>query len=269
VSAAVDAPLAPEVLAAHALRATRGTRDVLHEVTFALRAGEAVALAGPNAAGKSTLLRVLAGLLPPAGGDVHLLGRALREWDRDARARTVALVAPDEDAPPLLTVEERVRLGRFPHRGPFRPYDAADRAAVERALERTGTLALRARRLATLSAGERQLAALARGLAQEPRLLLLDEPGAHLDVGHQLQLFRVLDDVCAEGVSVLAVVHDLQRAADWARRMLLLDGGRLAADGAPAAVLEGEACARAFGVAIRRHAIAELPHALYSFETPR
>jgi iron complex transport system ATP-binding protein len=259
------APAPPEVLDARALSARRGAREVLHEVTFALRAGEAAALVGPNAAGKSTLLRVLAGLLPPSGGAVSLLGRALPEWDRDARARTVALVAPDEDAPALLTVEDRVRLGRFPHRGPFRPYDAADRAAVERALERTGTGALRSRRLAALSAGERQLAALARGLAQEPRLLLLDEPGAHLDVGHQLQLFRVLDEVCAEGVAVLAVVHDLQRAADWARRMLLLAEGRLAGDGAPAAVLEGEACARAFGVAIRPHAIAGLPRALYSF----
>jgi iron complex transport system ATP-binding protein len=259
----------PEVLAARGLGARRGPRDVLHDVTFALRAGEAVALVGPNAAGKSTLLRVLAGLLPPAGGDVLLLGRALPRWDRDARARTVALVAPDEDAPPLLTVEERVRLGRFPHRGPFRPFGAADRAAVERALERTGTQALRGRRLATLSAGERQLAALARGLAQEPRLLLLDEPGAHLDVGHQLQLFRVLDEACAEGVAVLAVVHDLQRAAEWARRMLLLRDGRLAADGAPATVLMSAPCAQAFGVGIRPHAVADLPHALYSFEAPR
>jgi len=258
----------PDVLSTRALVARRGTRDVLHDVTFALRAGEAVALVGPNAAGKSTLMRVLAGLLPPAAGDVLLLDRPLARWDRDARARTVALVAPDEDAPPLLTVEERVRLGRFPHRGPFRPFDASDRDAVERALARTGTLALRARRLATLSAGERQLAALARGLAQEPRVLLLDEPGAHLDVGHQLQLFRVLDEVCAEGVAVMAVVHDLQRAADWARRMLLLAEGRLAADGAPGAVLGGEACARAFGVAIRPHPIAGLPHALYSFEAP-
>jgi iron complex transport system ATP-binding protein len=256
------------VLAVRSVSARRGARTVLHEVSFTLRAGEAAALIGPNAAGKSTLLRVLAGLMPPAEGAVELLGQAVGAWDRDARARTVALVAPDEDAPPLLTVEERVRLGRFPHRGPFRPWDAADGAAVTRALERTGTLPLRERRLSTLSAGERQLAALARGLAQEPRVLLLDEPGAHLDVGHQLQLFRVLDEASAQGVAVLAVVHDLQRAAEWARRMLLLAGGRLAADGTPAEVLSGEACARAFGVDIRSHAVG-LPYALYSFGAPR
>jgi iron complex transport system ATP-binding protein len=253
------------VLQAQKVSARRGARAVLHEVTFALAAGEAVALVGPNAAGKSTLLRVLAGLLPPAGGEVRLLDRALPEWPREARARTVALVSQDEDAPAMLTVEERVRLGRYPHRGPFRPFDDDDAAAVTRALARTGTEALRARSLSTLSAGERQLAALARGLAQEPRVLLLDEPGAHLDIGHQLQLFRVLDEVRAEGVAVLAVVHDLQRAAEWARRMLLLVDGRLRADDAPPAVLSSEVCGRAFGVAIQPHAVPGLPHALYSF----
>ncbi len=258
----------PVLLDARAVVARRGARDVLHDVTFTLREGDALALVGPNAAGKSTLLAVLAGLLAPAGGEVLLLGRPLKQWDRDARARTIALVAPDEEAPPMLTVEERVRLGRYPHRGPFRPFDPTDHAAVTRALERTGTFGLRGRRLSTLSAGERQLAALARGLAQQPRVLLLDEPGAHLDVGHQLQLFNVLDEVRAEGVAVLTVVHDLQRAAEWARRMLLLVDGHLVEDGTPQAVLSSEACGRAFGVAIRPHAVAGLSHALYSFEPP-
>jgi iron complex transport system ATP-binding protein len=97
-------------------------------------------------------------------------------------------------------------------------------------------------------------------------VLLLDEPAAHLDIGHQLALFRILDEIRREGVAVLAVAHDLQRAAAWAERMLLLDGGRVAADGAPAEVLAGEACARAFHVAIRGHAAAGLRHPLYSFE---
>jgi iron complex transport system ATP-binding protein len=252
------------VLEAASVSARRGPRTVLHEVSLAVTAGEAVALVGPNAAGKSTLLRVLAGLLPALGGEVRLLDRALGQWPREARARTVALVPQEEDAPAMLTVEERVRLGRFPHRGPFRPMGEADAAAVERALARTGTVALRGRTLSTLSAGERQLAALARGLAQEPRVLLLDEPGAHLDVGHQLQLFRVLDEVRADGVAVLAVVHDLQRAAEWAQRMLLLVDGRIAADGPPRAVLSSAACATAFGVAIRAHAVPGAP-TLYSF----
>lgn len=257
------------ILEAREVAVKRGEREVVHDVTLGVGAGEALALVGPNAAGKSTLVRTLAGLLDPARGEVRLEGRPGRSWARDAFARAVALVSPDEEGPDMLSVEDRVALGRYPHRGPFRPSTAEDRAAVARALRRTGIEDLARRRLGTLSAGERQLAALARGLAQQPRVLLLDEPAAHLDVGHQLQLFRVLDEVRAEGVGVLAVVHDLQRAAAWAGRMVLLDRGRVAAEGPPGQVLASPACAAAFGVAIRGHAVPGLPHALYSFEEPR
>lgn len=256
---------APEI-EARAVEAALGERAVLRGVSFTLRAGEGVALVGPNAAGKSTLLRVLSGLLAPSAGEVHVEGRPLGAWSRAGLARAVALVTPDEEAPPLLTVEERARLGRFPYRGPFRPFTAEDDAAVARALALTGARDLAHRRLATLSAGERQLAALARGLAQQPRVLLLDEPGAHLDIGHQLTLFSVLDEVRKDGVAVLAVVHDLQRAAEWAARMMLLWGGRIAEDGPPAGVLTSPACARAFGVEVRRHAAGGSD--LYTFSRP-
>ena len=247
----------------------RGGAAILHGVSLTLRAGEAVALVGPNAAGKSTLVRTLAGLLPVTAGVVRLDGKPLAEWGRSALARAVALVTPEEGAPALLSVQERVALGRYPHRGPFRPLTPADRDAVQEALDQTGIAHLAHRSLTTLSSGERQLAALARSLAQQPRVLLLDEPAAHLDVGHQLQLFRILDGIRGRGVAVLAVVHDLQRAAAWAGRMLLLERGRLAAEGAPAAVLGSEDCARAFQVAIRGHSAAGLAHSLYSFEEVR
>ena len=253
------------LLEARDVTVRRGTRRVLHGPSLALHPGEALALVGPNAAGKSTLLHALAGLLPVDGGEVLLDGRPLASWSRDALARTVAVVSVADDAPSLLTVEDRAALGRYPHRGPFRALTSDDRSAVARALASTGTTALARRRLDTLSAGERQLATLARGLAQEPRVLLLDEPGAHLDVGHQLQLFRALDGVRAGGVAVLAVVHDLQRAAAWAERVVVLAKGRVAADGSPAAVLGSEACARAFGVAISGHVVPGLPYPLYSF----
>jgi ABC-type cobalamin/Fe3+-siderophores transport system ATPase subunit len=256
------------VLEARDVHVSRGRTAVLHGVSLALAAGEAVALVGPNAAGKSTLLRTLAGLLRPGRGSVLLDGRALGAWPRGGLARTLALVTPQDEGPAALAVEDRVALGRYPHRGPFRPLVDEDHAAVERALRRTGIEALSRRRLATLSAGERQLATLARGLAQEPRVLLLDEPAAHLDIGHQLRLFRVLDEVRAAGVAVLAVVHDLQRAAAWAQRMVLMDHGRVTAEGPPDAVLAGEACARAFDVAIHGHAVRGSPHAIYSFEEP-
>jgi ABC-type cobalamin/Fe3+-siderophores transport system ATPase subunit len=253
-------------LEASGVAVERGGRPVLHDVSLALEPGVALALIGPNAAGKSTLVRTLAGLLAPASGAVQFEGRPLAAWAREELARGIALVAPDEEAPDTLTVEDRVALGRYPHRGPFRSFTPTDHECVARALSQTGIGHLARRRLGTLSAGERQLAALARGLAQQPRVLLLDEPGAHLDIGHQLALFRVLDGVRAGGVAVLAVVHDLARAAAWAERMVLLDAGRVAADGFPVDVLSGEACGRAFGVRIEAHALPGVRLPLWSFE---
>ena len=254
------------VLEARGLSANRGTRPVLHDVSLAIHEGAAVALVGPNAAGKSTLVRALAGLLSATAGEVRLLDKPLANWTRDGLARQVALVAPEEEGADAIRVRDRVELGRYPHRGPFRPFTQADHAAVARALAQTGIEALAGRALSTLSAGERQLAALARGLAQEPRVLLLDEPAAHLDVGHELALFRVLDEVRACGVAVLAVIHDLARAARWAERLLLLDHGRVVAEGAPDAVLQSEACAAAFAVRIQSHAVSGRTHPLYSLE---
>ena len=258
------APLSPTI-EARALRVERGGRPVLDGVDLALAPGEALALIGPNAAGKSTLVRALAGLLPTAGGEVLLQGRPLAHWPRAALARRVALVAAEDEAPDRLAVIDRVALGRYPHRGPLARFTAADHAAVARALQLTEIEHLARRPLGTLSAGERQRALLARGLAQDPALLLLDEPATHLDVRHQLHLFRVLDEVRQQGVAVLAVIHDLQRAA-WAPRMALLDGGRIAAEGTPAEVIESEATARAFGIVIRGVSIGDGPERLWRFE---
>jgi iron complex transport system ATP-binding protein len=253
-------------LVARGLALARGRSEVIHGVDLQLLAGEAVALIGPNAAGKSTLLRGLSGLLPAARGAVELEGRPLGSWSREALARRLALVAAEEGHPSPLSVADRTALGRYPHRGPFRPLDDADRAAIARALELTGITHLAQRPLSRLSAGERQLAGLARGLAQQPQTLLLDEPAAHLDIGHELQLFRVLDQIRAAGVAVLAVVHDLQRAAAWAGRMLLLDGGRIAAEGPPESVLASEAAARAFRVTITQHRPPGAPRPFYGFD---
>ncbi len=248
------------------LHAARAGREVLRGVDLALRAGEALAVIGPNAAGKSTLLRALSGLIPATSGQVALDGRPLHEWSRDAVARRLALVAADEGAPSPLTVADRVALGRYPHRGPFRALTREDHEAVERALELVKINHLRFRPLGRLSAGELQLTALARGLAQEPKLLLLDEPAAHLDIGHELSLFRVLDEIRGRGVAVLAVVHDLQRAAAWAERMLLLEDGRVTAEGPPESVLASEAAAKAFGVTITAHRPPGAARPFYGFD---
>jgi iron complex transport system ATP-binding protein len=244
-----------------------GGARVLSGATLAIEAGETLALVGPNAAGKSTLLRALAGLLPASDGAVVLEGRPLPLWGRRALARTVALVTAEDQGPDTLQVFDRVALGRYPHLGPFKTPSDHDRRAVAAALERVGIRHLQDRRLGTLSEGERQLASLARGLAQEAAVLLLDEPASHLDVGHELHLFSILDEVAQQGVAVLAVVHDLQRAAAWASRMALVHEGRIAAQGAPLDVLTSAECARAFSVQIRSHALPGLPHPLYTFES--
>jgi len=256
---------APVLLEATGLVVERRGTPVVRGASLALHPGDALALIGPNAAGKSTLMRALAGLLPLAGGEVVFKGRALAAWGRGARARAIALVTSEDEGAPLLTVRERVALGRYPHRGPLLPLTDADREAVAEALRQTGIEALGGRALGTLSAGERQLAALARGLAQEPEVLLLDEPSAHLDIGHELGLFDVLDGVRRRGVAVLAVVHDLQRAAAWASRMALLHQGTIVAEGPPADVLSSSAAREAFGVSIRGHAVPGSDQPLYSF----
>ena len=253
------------VVEARGLAVRRGQRLVLQGVDLTLQSGQALAVVGPNAAGKSTLLRALAGLLPTESGTIVIAGRPLGEWRRDALARKVALVTPEDEGTSLLSVRERVAVGRYPHTGPFRPSGPSDDEAVERALTLTGIVPLRDRKVGTLSAGERQLAAVARGLAQDPQVLLLDEPASHLDIGHQLALFRVLDEVRAQGVAVLAVVHDLQRAADWADELALLAGGRVARAGPPGSVLSSPEAQSAFAVGIHEHAVPARPTPLYSF----
>jgi ABC-type cobalamin/Fe3+-siderophores transport system ATPase subunit len=252
------------IVEARGLTVRRGQREVLHSVDLDIPAGCALAVIGPNAAGKSTLLRAITGLLRRSGGEVTIAGRPLAEWSRSALARKIALVTPEDESVSPLSVRERVAVGRYPHTGPFLPLRPADHRAVEHALELTGIGALAERRVGTLSAGERQLAAVARGLAQEPQVLLLDEPSAHLDIGHQLALFRVLDEIRATGVAILAVVHDLQRAADWADRLVLVAQGRIAASGPPREVLASPEAAAIFGVQIEQHAVAARGP-LYSF----
>jgi iron complex transport system ATP-binding protein len=242
-----------------------GGVSVLRDVDLSLDPGDRMALVGPNAAGKSTLLRALAGLVPPSSGGVFLGDRSLESWSRLALARSVSLVTAEDEGPDTLRVADRVGLGRYPHLGPFRAPGTRDHEAVTGALGVAGITHLASRPLGTLSAGERQLASVARGLAQEAEILLLDEPASHLDVGHELQLFSVLEDVARSGVAVLAVVHDLQRAAAWASRMVLLHGGRPTAKGTSQDVLLSPECAEAFGVRIAAHVVSDAQR-LYSFE---
>jgi iron complex transport system ATP-binding protein len=227
-----------------------GGRPVVDRVDVDVADGEWVALIGPNGAGKTTLLRALARLVPFAG-EIEIDGRPLAELSRGELARLVAVVPQEPSTPPWMTVAEYVLLGRTPHLGPLAKEGARDREAAARALGRLDLLAFVDRRLGTLSGGEKQRVVVARALAQEAAIVLLDEPTAALDIGHQQQALDLLDGLRAEsGLTLVAAMHDLTLAAQYADRMVLLDGGRVVADGAPTEVLTAPVIARHYGAAI-------------------
>lgn len=228
----------------------RGPRDIIDHVSLNVDAGERVALVGPNAAGKTTLLASIAGLLPVTHGAIHLDERRLDAFSAREIARKVAMVVALQEGAPRISVQESTELGRYPHTGPFQGLSPQDHDAVALAIAETSLQDLAHRRLGSLSAGERQRALIARALAQEPRLLLLDEPSAHLDIGHGLDLYALLTTIAAGGVAIVAVIHDLVAAAQWATRMIVLEGGRIVDDGPPYAVMTGPSLGKAFGISI-------------------
>ena len=236
-------------LEAVALRFAYGGRTVLHDLSLRVASGEFVGLLGPNGSGKSTLLRLLAGLLRPAAGEVRFAGRPVSEYSRRELARRVAVVAQEPVLPEGFTVAELVLLGRTPHLRAFQPEGPADFAAARRALAVVDCLDLAERRLGELSGGERQRAALARALAQEPELLLLDEPTTHLDLAHQQAMLAALARLnCEAGLTVLAIFHDLNLAAASCARLVVLREGRLVADGPPESVITPDLIGQVYGL---------------------
>ena len=221
------------VLQGRSLRLQLGGRVVVDAVSLELRAGEWVALVGPNGAGKSTLLALLAGLRRADAGEVLLQGRLLAAWPPRERARQLAWLSQQGEADGDIAARDVVRLGRLPRHGLFGAPDAEDEAVVEHTLAETACSALASRRLGELSGGERQRVLLARALAVQAAVLLLDEPTTHLDAPHQRLLLRGLAERARSGCALAAVLHDptLALAAD---RVLVMDHGHIVADGAPA-----------------------------------
>jgi iron complex transport system ATP-binding protein len=224
-------------------------RRVLHEITLSIATGERVALIGPNGAGKSTLLAVLTGLLRPSEGKIRLAGEPVERLDRLEVARRLAVVPGAANLPFATRVEEVVALGRLPHEDPFRGPRPADRAAIAAAVERVGVAHLLGRDARELSLGERQLVLLALAVAQAAPILVLDEPTVHLDLRHQVGAMELLVDLNErDGTTIIAVLHDLGLAAHFFPRLVLLDGGRIVADGSPVEVLTPERIRDVFGV---------------------
>ena len=224
-------------------------RRVLDGVDLRIEAGERVALIGPNGAGKSTLLRVASGMLRPIAGHAELGGARVDTLDRLDVARRLAVVPQQATLPFATRVEEVVALGRLPHEHPLRGVRPADRAAIAGAIERVGVGHLLGRDARELSLGERQLVLLAMAVAQSAPVLVLDEPTVHLDLRHQVGAMELLVDLNErDGTTVLAVLHDLNLASHFFPRLILLDRGRIVADGRPADVLTADRIHDVFGV---------------------
>lgn len=235
-------------LTGNAITVALGSRPVLRAVDFALAPGELVGLIGPNGAGKTTLLRALAGLLPLDSGSVALDGSPLAAIERAARGRLLAYLPQGGQSHWAMPVASVVMMGRLPHLGPWRGPSDSDREAVTRALEACDVATLADRPVTQLSGGERARVLLARAMAVEPRVLLADEPVAGLDPAHQLDVMALLRGRARAGAGVVVVLHDLTLAGRYCDRLVLLHEGRVAAEGAPAAVLSPENLARCYGI---------------------
>lgn len=226
-----------------------GTRRALDDVSLHLRERALTVLVGPNGSGKSTLLRSLARLIRPARGAVLLDGRAITTLPTREVARRLGILPQAPGAPAGLTVRELVEQGRFPHLGPLRLPGARDREAVARALALTGLTTFADRTLETLSGGERQRAWIALVLAQEPAVLLFDEPTTFLDLEHQLQILALLRRLPDErGLTVAAVLHDLNHASRFADWIVVLHQGRVVTEGPPEEVITADVLAAVFRV---------------------
>ena len=229
------------VLEARGMRCGYEGREVIAGVDMALRRGEFLGLIGPNGSGKTTMLRALAGRLRANSGELLLEGAPMTSRPRSEVARMLAVV-PQISSPPFeFTVGEIVAMGRTPHLGRLQSEGPEDRAAIERAMELTHTGSLRDRPVTELSGGEFQRVVIARALAQEAPLMLLDEPAAHLDIGHQVEIFDLLLGLNRdEGRSILCVSHDLNLAARYCDRLVAMAGGHVMAEGTPTEVLTEE-----------------------------
>ena len=228
-----------------------GGRNVVDGVSFAVDRGEWVTLIGPNGAGKTTLLRAIAALVPHRGR-ITIDREEIQRLGRREVARRVAVVPQAPLMPAGMTVREYVLLGRTPYLSYLGREGRGDLAAVERALATLDLVTLAARQLGTLSGGERQRAVLARALAQEAPLVLLDEPTAALDAGRQQEALELIDRLRLEaGLTVLAAMHDLTLAGQYASRLLLLSAGLIVARGAPGEVLTEPLIAEHYGASVR------------------
>ncbi|OFV82007.1 MAG: hypothetical protein A2W26_01640, partial [Acidobacteria bacterium RBG_16_64_8] len=211
--------------------------EAVREISFGVRCGEIVGIIGPNGSGKSTLVRLISGVRRPWRGRIEILGRPLAAYRPRQLGHLVAVVPQESAISFPFSVSEVVLFGRSPHLGGFGFESERDLAVARQAMERTQTAELAHRPILELSGGERQRVMLARALAQEPSILLLDEPSAFLDLRHRVELYDLLSDLQQGGMTIVTVLHDLNLAALYCQRLVLLHRGRVAQVGSPAEVM--------------------------------
>lgn len=235
-----------------------GDRSIFADVDAAISDGECITLVGPNGAGKTTLLRLAAGTLVPETGKVRLRGQALQGLKQRTIARSIALVPQNVEVPFAFTVEQFIEQGRTPFLRMFGGLRSDDREAIEEAMDLTDTRSLRSRVFNQLSGGERQRVKIALGLAQRPKLLLLDEPTQHLDIGRQFEMVDLIRSLSRRGIAILASMHDLALIQETFSSAWLLSPGEAMRKGTPEEILEPELLERAFHCLPRhRHVLAE------------
>ncbi|KQW19197.1 ABC transporter [Afipia sp. Root123D2] len=238
-------------LSARNVSVIRGRRSIVDDATMALNTGELTILAGPNGAGKTTLARAMAGVLA-FNGSVTFDGGDLTAMPPRARARALAYLPQGHQFHWPMSVRSIIALGREPHADPLSQQSAADRAAIQRAMEATATEDFATRTITTLSGGERARVAMARALATEAPVLIADEPTASLDERHQLIVMELLQQIAHQGAAVLAIIHDLTLAMRFADRVVLMNEGRIVANDTPPLALTPDRIAAVFGISVNR-----------------
>jgi iron complex transport system ATP-binding protein len=224
---------------------------ILNEIDLMLEPGRMLGVIGPNGAGKSTLVRLLSRLLTPAQGKIRINGRDLSEWRGADLARVLAVVPQDPELPATFTAWEMVLLGRTPYLSWTGREGEKDRQIARQAMQDTAIWHLADRFIGQLSGGEQQRVVIARALAQQPRILLLDEPTAHLDINHQMETLGLIAHLVHDRqLSAMAIFHDLNLAAQFCDDLILLSAGRILAQGAPSAVLTPNLIREAYGAPV-------------------
>lgn len=215
-----------------------GDRLILHDINLDIHEGEILSILGPNGSGKSTLLKAITGLIPYEKGEISIFGKPLEDWQVKELARQIAFLPQSHPVQAFFTVEEFVSYGRMPHQSRFRPLTKEDHAVVHQVMEDLDIMKFRDRRMTELSGGERQKVWLGCVLAQEPKILFLDEPTTYLDVSHQLEIMGLVRQLCDErGVGIVMVLHDLSQAMEISDRVVLLSQGHKVGEGKPEDVL--------------------------------